>query len=175
LSWLTHALVVDCAHRTEVAVVIGDEPPEDVWQLCERAVSMLPLTVAKMEALVGTPMVENPRTPGRWEGGAIELAPSLPVKSSVIGIRDGAWMFVAINIEPPPCISIDMVKAHYASVRLRYAPTGHSIYETFGWEVRYDWGALRFGIRAKDNCLATIALEPATAAQPGSAARRLPR
>lgn len=139
-----------------------DEPPRDVWQLCERMVNMVPLTVAKMETLLGTPMVEDPHTPGRWEGGSTLLAPSLPVQSSVIGIRDGAWLFAAINIEPPPCISLDMVKAHYPPVELRYAPTGHSVYETFGWEVGYDWGALRFGIRVKDDCLVTIGAEPHT-------------
>jgi hypothetical protein len=136
------------------------EPPRDVWQLCERAVNMVPLTVAKMETLLGTPMLENPQTPGRWEGGSTRLGPSLPVTSSVIGIRDGAWLFAAINIEPSPCISVEMVKAHYPSVELRYAPTGHSVYETFGWEVRYNWGAPRFGIRVKDDCLATIAIDP---------------
>jgi hypothetical protein len=145
---------------TRRLTVNHDEPLHDAWQLCERVVNMVPLTVAKMETLLGTPMVENPHTPGRWEGGPTTLAPSLPVESSVIAIRDGAWLFAAINIEPPPCISIDMVKAHYPSVELRYAPTGHSVYETFGWEVRYDWGALRFGIRVKDDCLATIAVEP---------------
>ncbi|MBO0880608.1 MAG: hypothetical protein J2P17_09740 [Mycobacterium sp.] len=137
-----------------------DEPPGDVWQLCERAVSMVPLTVAKMETLLGTAMVEDPHTPGRWEGGPTRLAPSLSVKSSVIGIRDGAWLFAAINVEPLPCISVDMVKAHYPSLALRYAPTGHSVYETFGWEVGYPWGALRFGIRVKDDCLVTIAVDP---------------
>jgi hypothetical protein len=142
-----------------------------VWQLCDRAVSLVPLTVAKMETLLGTPMVENPHTPGRWEGGPTRLGPSLPVTSSVIGIRDDAWLFAAINIEPSPCISVEMVKAHYPSAVLRYAPTGHSVYETFGWEVRYDWGGLRFGIRAKDDCLATIAVDPADPPQPGDAAR----
>jgi hypothetical protein len=91
----------------------------------------------------------------------------LPVKSSVTGIRDGAWLFAAINIEPPQCISVDMIKAHYPSVELRYGPTGHSVHETFGWEVRYHWGALRFGIRVKDDCLTTIAVDPANAPQPG--------
>jgi hypothetical protein len=141
-----------------------DEPPGDVWQLCERAVNMVPLTVAKMESLLGTPMVQDPQTPGRWEAGPTSLDPSLSVKSSVIAIRDGAWLFAAINIEPPPCISVEMVKAHYPSVELRYAPIGHSVYETFGWEVRYNWGALRFGIRVKDDCLATIAVDAANAA-----------
>ena len=124
---------------------------------------MVPFTVAKMQTLLGTPMVEDPRTPGRWEGGPTSLGPSLPVTSSVIAIRDGAWLFAAINVEPPPCIPVEMVRAHYPTVELRYGPTGHSVYETFGWEVRYDWGALRFGIRVKDNCLTAIAFEPANA------------
>ena len=134
-----------------------------VWQLCEQAMSLVPLTVAKMEALLGTPMAQRPQTPGRWEGGPVTFAPSLLVTSSVIGIRHGAWLFAAINIEPPPCISLDMVKARYPSVKLGSGPRGHSVYETFGWQVSYDWGVLCFGIRVTDQCLSTIALEPATA------------
>jgi hypothetical protein len=168
-------VVGGCSHRTGVAAMTRYEPPRDVWQLCERAVNMIPLTVAKMETLLGMPMVEDPHTPGRWEGGPTRLAPSsLSVKSSVIGIRDGAWLFAAINIEPPPCISVETVKAHYPSVELRHAPSGHSVYETFGWEVGYHWGVLRFGIRVKDGCLATIAVDAANASQRGDAARRLP-
>jgi hypothetical protein len=158
-----------------VASVTGDEPPRDVWQLCERAVSMVPLTVVKMQTLLGTPMVEDPQTPGRWEGGPTMMGPSLQVKSSAIAIRHGAWLFAAINVEPPPCISVDMVQAHYPSGELRHLPTGHSVYETLGWEVRYDWGALRFGIRVKDDCLSTIALEPATVPQAGDISGRQPR
>ena len=153
----------------------NQQRPSDVWQLCEWAVNMVPPTVAKMQTLLGTPMMEDPQTPGRWEGGPTRLGPSLAVTSSVIAVRDGTWLFAAINFEPPPCISVEMVKAHYPAVELSYGPTGHSVYETFGWEVRHEWGALRFGIRVKDDCLATIALEPATAPQPGDAARRPPR
>lgn len=144
-----------------MALGAGNKVPGDVWQLCERVVSLVPLTVAKMDTVLGTPMVEHPHTPGRWEGGPATLAPSLPITSSVIGVRNGAWLFAAINIEPPPCISIDMVRVRYPSVNLRYGPHGHSDYETWGWEVRYGWGALRFGMRVKDDCLVTIALEPA--------------
>jgi hypothetical protein len=150
----------------EVAAVTGYKPPRDVWQLCESAVNMIPLTVDKMHTLLGTPMVEDPRTPGRWEAGPTNLARSLAVTSSVIAIRDGTWLFAAINIEPPPCISVEMVQARYPAVELSYGPSGHSVHETFGWEVRHDWGVLRFGIRVQDDCLATIALEPAAAAQP---------
>jgi hypothetical protein len=163
-------VIVSYRLGTEGAAVANHEPPLDVWQLCERAVNMVPLTVLKMQTLLGTPMVEDPQTPGRWEGGPTKLAPSLAVTSSVIAIRDGACLFAAINIEPPPCISVEMVKAHYPAVELRYGPTGHSVYETFGWEVHHDWGALGFGIRVKDDCLATIALEP-TNAPPPSASR----
>jgi hypothetical protein len=168
-------VVEGCLLGTKGAAVAEYEPPRDVWQLCERAVTMVPLTIDKMHTLLGTPMVEDPQTPGRWEGGPTTLAASMQVTSSVIAIRDGTWLFAAINIEPPSCISVDMVRAHYPAAQLRYGPTGHSVYETFGWEVLYDWGALRFGIRVKDDCLSTIALEPTNAPQPGDMAGRLPR
>lgn len=125
-------------------VVANEERPRDVWQLCELAVSMVPLTVDKMQNLLGTPMVEDPQTPGRWEGGPTTMGPSLQVTSSVIAIRDGAWLFAAINIEPPPCISAEMVKAFYPALELRFGPTGHSVYETFGWEVRHEVGCAPF-------------------------------
>jgi hypothetical protein len=122
-------------------------------------------------SLLGTAMVEDPHTPGRCEGGPTRLAPSLSVTPSVIGIRDSAWFFAAINVEPLSCLSVDMVKPHYPSVELRHAPTGHSVYETFGWEVGYPWGALRFGIRVKDDCLATVAIDPPKCALTGDPVR----
>jgi hypothetical protein len=168
-------LIVGSRLDTEGTAVANHEPPGDVWQLCERAVRMVPLTVDKMGTLLGTPMAEDPQTPGRWESGPTKLAPSLAMTSSVIAIRDGRWLFAAISIEPPPCISVEMITAHYREAELSYGPTGHSVYDTFGWEVCYGWGALRFGIRVKDDCLATIALEPADAPKPGDVARRPPR
>jgi hypothetical protein len=140
--------------------VAQQSAPRDVWQLCQRAISDLPLNVDKMQSMLGTPMVENPHTPGRWEGGPSRLGPSLQVQSSVIGMRDGAYLFAAVSIEPPPCISLAIVKEHYPAVELRYTPSGHSVYETFGWEVAFPWGLLQFGIRVKDDCLATIGIEP---------------
>jgi hypothetical protein len=52
-------------------------------------------------------------------------------------------------------------------------PSQDSVYETFSWEVRYNWGALRFGIRVKDDCLATIAIDLANLQRPGDCNRRL--
>ncbi len=95
-----------------------DEHSLDVWQLCEQALHAVALTVVKMQNLLGTPMVQQQQTPGRWEGGPTRLGPSLPVESSVVAIRDGAWLFAAINIEPPQCISVDMIGARYPSVEL---------------------------------------------------------
>lgn len=80
-----------------------------------------------------------------------------------------AWLFAAINIEPGWCMSVEMVKAHYPSVQLSSGPTGHSVDETFGWNVRYDWGALRFGTGQR-RLPSTIALEPADAPRPDDVA-----
>lgn len=98
-----------------------------------------------MEALLGTPMARSDENPLRWEGGPVQLGPSLQVVSSVIGIADDSWMFAAIEIEPTPCISLEMVMAHYPEVKLKSAPTGHSVYEQALWAISYDWGDLAFG------------------------------
>ncbi len=59
-----------------------------------------------------------------------------------------------------------MLKEHYPSAELRRMPTGRSAYETFDWEVQYEWGVLGFGMSEKDQCLVTIYLNPANAPQP---------
>jgi hypothetical protein len=51
---------------------------------------------------------------------------------------------------------------HYPEVKLKSAPTGHSVYEQALWAVSYDWGDLAFGIREKERCLTGISLERAT-------------
>ena len=148
-----------CSSLKEGSAVASPEPPQDVWQLAERAVSLVPLNVAKMESLLGTPMVQDTQNPRRFQGDAVRLGPSLQVSSSVIGIIDGAWSFAAIDIEPMPCVTLDMVQSRYPSVVMKSAPTGHSVYEKFVWAAPYDWGELAFGIREKDNCLTTVSLE----------------
>jgi hypothetical protein len=150
-----------CTRYTEGTAVANHEPPHDVWQLVERAVASVPLTVQKMEDLLGAPMVEDPQTPVRFNGGPVRLGPSLHVQGSSIGIRDDTWLFAGFDIEPKPCIRIDTVKAHYPSVELTYGVTGHSVYEAFGWVVPYDWGELVFGMQVKDDCLAGFSLNPA--------------
>jgi hypothetical protein len=166
LALLVACVGIGCARSTEGTAVPHREPPHDVWQLAERAVALVPLTVQKMEDLLGAPMSEDPQSPVRWNGGPMQLGPSLQVNASTIGIRDdGTWMFAGFGIEPSPCITIDMVKAHYPSVELKYGVTGHSVYETFGWVVSYDWGELRFGIQVKDHCLTGVGLNPADSAK----------
>ena len=62
------------------------EPPRDVWQLCERAVDMVPLTVAKMETLLGTPMVEDPQDTGQVGGRSDKTGPV--VAGDILGHRN---------------------------------------------------------------------------------------
>jgi hypothetical protein len=157
-----------CTDTKEGAAVASSEPPHDLWQLVERLVSSVPLTVEKMQDLFGTPMVYVPRTTGRYESGPVRLNPALQLPSSGIAIDDsGTWQFAGFDIEPPPCINIEAVKAHYPSVFLKYGVTGHSLYEEFGRVVSYDWGELTFGMRVKDDCLTGVGLGPAKTAKPG--------
>lgn len=161
MALIVACVSLGCARYTEGTAMANREPPHDVWQLAERVVASVPLTVQKMEDLLGAPMTEDPQTPVRWNGGPVRLGPSLQVHASSIGIRDGTWLFAGFGIEPNPCITIDMVKAHYPSVKLQFGVTGHSVHETFGWVVSYDWGELSFGIQVKDHCLTGVGLDPA--------------
>jgi hypothetical protein len=151
---------VACTSVQEGTAVSKAQPPQDVWQLADQVSGLVPLTVEKMEDLLGTPMVRDTQNPRRWEGGAVQLAPSLKVSSSVIGIDDGTWMFASISIEAQPCVSLDMVKSHYPALKQVSAPTGHSLHEVAVWATAKDWGDLRFSIREKEKCLTGISLEP---------------
>jgi hypothetical protein len=161
MALIVACVSLGCMRYTEGAAVATREPPHDVWQLVERAVASVPLTVQKMEDLLGVPMMDDSQSPVRWNGGPVRLGPSLHVEASSIGIRDGTWLFAGFDIEPNPCLRIDVVKAHYPSVKLTYGVTGHSVYEVFGWVVSYDWGELVFGMQVKDDCLAGFSLNPA--------------
>ncbi|MFO7162114.1 MAG: hypothetical protein DIU75_002080 [Mycolicibacterium hassiacum] len=154
-------LVVACSTTKEGSPVANAHPPQDVWQLAERAVELVPLDVAKLEGLLGTPLSPNPRNPNRFEGGARDLGPSLRVTSSVIGIVDGAWSFAAINIDPVPCATVDDVLRRYPDMELVSAPQGHSPGERFVWAATYEWGRLAFGLSERDQCVVTVSLEPA--------------
>jgi hypothetical protein len=161
-------LSTGCTNTKEGTAVASSEPPHDLWQLAERMVNAVPLTIEKMQRLLETPMVDDPQTPGLYEGGPATLGPSLQVPSSSIAIDDvGTWESAGFDVEPKPCVTIDMVKAHYPSVFLKYGVTGHSVYEDFGWVVTYDWGELGFGMRVKDDCLTGIGLSPAKTPKPG--------
>jgi hypothetical protein len=161
-------LSAGCTDREEGTPVASSEPPQDVWQLVERMVNAVPLTVEKMQRLLGTPMVEDPQTPGLYEGGPATLGPSVQVPSSSIAIGDaGTWESAGFGVEPQPCVTIEMVMAHYPSVYLKYGVTGHSVYEDFGWVVTCDWGELTFAMRVKDDCLTGVGLGPVKTARPG--------
>lgn len=166
MRWLAVLLAiacftVGCTELEKGTAVTRSEPPQDVWQLVERAVSLVPLTVERMEALLGTSMTQSDQSPARWNGGPVQFSDALTVPSSTITIRDGAWTYAGFGTQSDQCITADMIKTHYPTVELTYGVTGHSIHESFGWTVSYDWGELGFGIRVKDDCLAGISLVPA--------------
>lgn len=150
---------VACTNTKGGTAVAIAEPPHDVWQLAERTVNAVPLTVAKMDALLGISMVQDPQTPGRWEGGRITLAPGLTVASSVIGMKD-TWTFADIEIEPDPCVPLDEVHHHYPSAALQGIRNPHAPVPVIGWAVEYPWGTLGFGVRGTDNCVVRIYLHP---------------
>lgn len=137
------------------------QAPQDVWQLADRLVELVPLTADTFESLLGTPLTPDEQSPVRLNGGPVEFSPSLQVTSSAIAVIDGTWSFAYVEVAPAPCITKDMVRDHYPAAELTSAPTGHSLYETAVWSTSYDWGSLGFGIREKEHCLTTISLHRA--------------
>lgn len=163
MRWLAALLVitclsVGCTKLEKGTAMTNSEPPHDVWQLAERAVSMVPLTVEKMESLLGTSMTQSDQSPVRWNSDSVRLSDTLIIPGASIGIKSDGWTFAGFDIESTSCITIDMVREHYPTVELTYGVTGHSVYESFGWVVSYDWGELTFGMRVKDDCLSGIGL-----------------
>ena len=138
-------------------------PPQNVWELADRAVARVPLTVAQLEALLGTALTPDPQNPRRWQGPAVQLAPQLRVSSSVTALSDhGGWLFAEIGIAAQPCVTLQAIREHYPAVVLRDGPHGHSAEEEARWAVSYGWGELGFGVRERDGCLTTLSLTPAT-------------
>lgn len=154
-------LSVGCSDLTEGSAVASPQAPQDVWQLADRLVELIPLTADKFEALLGTGLTPDQLSPVRLNGGPVELGPWLHVTSSAIAIIDGTWSFAYVEVAPAPCITEDVVRDHYSAAELTSTPSGHSVYETAVWSTSYDWGSLGFGIREKDHCLTTISLHRA--------------
>lgn len=156
---------VACTNIKEGRAVAHPEPPRDVWQLAQRAVDAVPLTVAKMNALLGVDMREDPQTPGRWEAGRVALAPGLTVVSATLGMKgaNDSWNFAYIAVELEPCVSVDEVIQHYPAATMRGPVTWHTPVLIDGVGVEYPWGDLEFGYRTTDRCVVDLSLERARA------------
>ena len=142
-------------------MVTQSELPHDVWQLAQRAVDAIPLTVDKMNAIVGVSLVQDPQTPVRWEGGRSVLAPGLVLTDSVLGMKD-TWTFATIDIEPGRCVSLAELTQHYPAAIFRGIQNPDAPVLIAGWEVDYPWGQLGFGVRDTDHCVVRIYLNPST-------------
>ncbi|MEU0497757.1 hypothetical protein [Mycobacterium sp. NPDC006124] len=150
-----------CTTSKEGTAVASPQPPQDVWQLADRLVALVPLSADKLADLLGTAFTPDPRNPLRLDGAAVQLSPSLQITSSVLAVVDGTWSFASVDVAPTPCVTEDVLKQHYPAAEITSYPSGHSPMEEFLWSTSYDWGRLSFGIREQDRCVAGVSLERA--------------
>jgi hypothetical protein len=166
------AMAVMACSTSDHAGSADDRPPTDVWQLIDRTVAEIPLTVDKMQKMLDTkltpyrdPVFAGTGPPTRWDGGAVELGQNLTISAVAMAVNDeGRWNFASYDFGAIPCITLDDVRARYPNITLTSRPTGHSANERFVWSAAQPWGTLTFafpesgGSPQPGDCLIGIAL-----------------
>ena len=146
-----------------LAVVTGCAAPvsaadRDLWWLVDAAEAATPLTVAKVEQLLGVSL--HPVTPYRWESEAVTLGPQLTVTESATTGNTEQQDFTYFGVDVSPCVSLDDALARYPALVPKFMPTGHSEAENQTWAVTRDWGGeLMFAVDPETRCLQGFSLQ----------------
>jgi hypothetical protein len=129
----------------------------DLWWLVDAAESQVPLTVEKVERLLGTSL--HAATPYRWEGDAATMGPSLTVTDAATTANGDRQEFTYFGVDLGDCVPLDDALARYPGLSPKFMPTGHSEAEDEVWAVPREWGGeLMFGIDPRTRSIHSVSL-----------------
>ena len=138
---------------------------KDLWQIITSLEEHMPLTLKRIETILGLSFAETKRrgpfvimaAEGLPLADGLTVSPSLMVpatrefndKSSFGMELEGA------------CISLDEVRRRYGELQLTQHPRGRSLQETAVWSAKRPWGTLSFAFREdKPDCLFDVSFQP---------------
>jgi hypothetical protein len=135
-----------------------------LWDLIAGLERAMPITIAKVEAVLGSKFALTK------EGGAYVLldAPGVALQG---GLTTGAVRLMlrpslqfednsALSMElTGACITLAQVRERFKDLRLIQAPRGRSLDETAAWAVDRPWGLVSFAFQARQpDCLFRVSL-----------------
>jgi len=136
----------------------GSAEVRDLWWLVAAAEADVPLTVAKVEQLLGISL--HSVTPYRWEGGPTTLGPALTVTNAATTANGERQDFTYFGVDAGSCVSLDEALVRYPGLVPKYLPTGHSEAEQQVWASPRDWGGeLMFSVDPETRCVQGFSLQ----------------
>ncbi|WP_345889846.1 hypothetical protein [Paraburkholderia sp. Cy-641] len=97
-----------------------------------------------------------------YTGGPVDLADDVVISNVDLRIRYRAGHpgFLVLNLSGS-CITLDMVRAYYRSLRVTDRPRGRSLDEVTSYTTALHWGDLSFSFKERNpNCLSSLAFDP---------------
>lgn len=143
-----------------------------LWQTIEQLAQQAPLTKAKIEQTLGSPLQldkqDEQRT--RWVGGEVALLDNVRIAQTgftVLNKEHAARQSTVGLFLSGACIGRDDIEARYGELLLVSAPRGRSLNETSVWESVRPWGQLRFAFKQNNpECLHSVSLITAAPSMP---------
>jgi len=133
--------------------------PMSIWQLVSAIEVDMPLSVAKVERMIGVKLNEIERSDHYVIFGADEnvLATDFTVSNVRLMLRSSLHFddksAFGFEIEGK-CIPRSEIEQHYGELRLIQAPRGRSLDETAVWASERPWGILSFAFKERTpDCL----------------------
>lgn len=141
-----------------------------LWQAIDTLTQQAPFTTDKIENVLATHLVvkDNSKSPIQntafqfYTGRPVNLADDVVISNVDLRIRYRAGHpgFLVLNLSGS-CITLDMVRAHYRSLRVTDRPSGRSLDEVTSYTTSLHWGDLSFSFKERNpNCLSSLAFDP---------------
>ncbi|OLU20401.1 hypothetical protein BVH01_00210 [Pseudomonas sp. PA1(2017)] len=143
-----------------------------LWQAIEQLAQQAPLTKAKIEQTLGSPLQLDKQDEhrARWVGGDVALLDNVRIAQigfTVLSKEQASGQGTVGLFLSGACIGREELQARYGGLQLVSAPRGRSLHESSVWESTRPWGQLRFAFKQNNpECLHSVSLVTAAPALP---------
>lgn len=133
-----------------------------LWELVSSVEQQMPLTISKVESLLGERFQQTDQTPAYvlLASKGTPLRDGLTVARATLMLRPSLQFEdksgLALELEGA-CVSLAQVRERFGELRLIQSPRGRSLDEATAWAVQRPWGHLTFSFTERQpDCLSQV-------------------